>query len=116
MGVALHGGLLQPCLQWLPLPRSCPNQAPFRCVARIGNRATCVSLFDYRFRMTRLTFSMSRFKDFGNHNARSMHSSPVYRKLNGGFGHVYGDGVRVHREFNAASNGTLSVLASKSRL
>ena len=37
-------------------------------------------------------------------------------KLNGGFGHVYGDGVRVHREFNAASNGTLSVLASKSRL
>ncbi|KAJ6698696.1 hypothetical protein OIU79_012070 [Salix purpurea] len=71
MGVALHGGLLQVYLQWLP--RSCPNQAPFRCVARTGNRATCVSfsaLFDYKFRMTRLTFSMSKFMDFGNHNAR----------------------------------------------
>ncbi|KAJ6746250.1 hypothetical protein OIU74_028844 [Salix koriyanagi] len=48
MGVALHGGLLQPCLQWLP--RSCPNQAPFQCVARTGNRATCVS-FSEPFRL-----------------------------------------------------------------
>ncbi|KAB5552741.1 hypothetical protein DKX38_010052 [Salix brachista] len=47
-GVLRSFGPGRPYLQWLP--RSCPNQAPFRCVARIGNRATCVS-FGAPFRL-----------------------------------------------------------------